>query len=252
MLALGDTLGEPFRDSSNYVTVPVKYLWAFTDGGGGNDQIYNSSFQFFNPSGLTYTTDLIKTNVEPPIAFWSIRGSFFEDFNLYNDIARGILAKPDYGLAVLPAFVQNPRWRLDYLALGDTLGATFLDSINNNFTNATATFPTIHRWLNIQGDPTLRLNPIRPPSNFNSSLINNTVTINWSASGSGISYFVYRSSSPTGPFTNLLTPTPITTTSYATTASATETNYMVRGARTFTTGICTYTNLSIGLIGHVP
>ena len=136
------------------------------------------------------------------------------------------------------------------LALGDTLGAGVLNSINNNFIGYGAAFPTIHRWLSIQGDPTLRLNPSRPPANLSLSHIGTNVTVSWT--GRGAQYYVYRSASPAGPFTNLLTPTPLTVNTFTTTASATEINYMVRGAINYTTGLGSYTNLSVGTIGNIP
>ncbi|MBI3413811.1 MAG: hypothetical protein HY043_00605 [Verrucomicrobia bacterium] len=246
------TVGEPFRDNYNYLKAPLRYIWAFTEGGGYNDQIYNSSFNAFNPSGLVYTTDLIKTNSEPLIGFWAIHGSFFADFNLSNNIARGILAKPSFTLAVLPSSAFNPRWRLGLMALGDTLGASFLYSINNNFTN-TGTFPTIHRWLSIQGDPTLRHQPIKPPAITGTSHIGTTVTLNWNLGESGSQYYVYRAAAVNGPYT-LLTPTPlaVNTQTYSTSDSASQTYYMVRGALNVVSGIGSYENLSQGAMTNIP
>ena len=124
-------------------------------------------------------------------------------------------------------------------------------AINNNFIGYGAAFPTIQRWLSIQGDPTLRRVVTYPFIITGTTHIGNTITLNWQRGVHVSEHYIYRSVSAVGPFTNLLTPMALTVNTFTTTASVTETYYMVRAAKLTANGLCTYTNLSQGLFGNV-
>lgn len=110
---------------------------------------------------------------------------------------------------------------------------------------------SIHSWLNIFGDPTLRMKYIQPPTITGTSHIGSTVTLNWSAGAPGSAYYVYRAATPAGPFT-LLTGRGTSFTTYSTTASTNQTYYMVRGVLATTTGLGSYANLSQGVTVQIP
>ena len=60
-----------------------------------------------------------------------------------------------------------------------------------------------HRWLDIQGDPTLRLNPVRPPTITGSTLISGVVTLDWNSLAGHVYRVEYSDESPAGPWLTL-------------------------------------------------
>lgn len=240
------TVGEPFRNNLSFFTAPRPSIFSGTSGGGGPGEIYNKGD--YGIALLLATTPMLQTNAEPQSIFWSIYGSFFADWNLQDDLPRAMLTTTNYNLAVFPHIGDlGPALNLRPMAFGDTLGAGFLSTVNTN-----ADPSAKHRWLDIQGDPTLRLNPLKPPTITGSSLIGNVVTLNWKPSRgmSYTQYYVYRASSFNGPFGAPLTNTTSLTASFI--DDPTQRVYLLRGESIVRTGSGSYKNLSQGVFRSVP
>jgi hypothetical protein len=106
-------------------------------------------------------------------------------------------------------------------------------------------------YIELLGDPTLRLDPIAPPSQLTVVRNGGSVALNWSAStDSVVGYHVYRASSPTGPFTrltsSLLTGTGFTDNS----PPAGSSTYMVRAVALQTNPSGSYYNPSDGVFAQ--
>lgn len=242
-------VGEPFRNNASFWTYPASppkpCLWAFASGNSVPGCIYQGS-------GLDYSSTNIQQNAEPPIAFWNITGSYHADANMNNNLARSILAKPNYSLAVIPNshLGYYPQYRLESMALGDTIGEAFLFSIES-------TPPANrHRWLNLQGDPTLRLHAINAPTITSASITTNgqsnvLVSLTWSSGESGSTYHVYVAATERGPFQLLTTSGAVSQTGWTNIATSNRV-YMVRGMKLASTGSGSYWNLSQGSITNIP
>ena len=137
-----------------------------------------------------------KTSARPEptgrIAFYVLYGSYFGDFNKYDDFMRATIATPNSGLAAIWGL---SRWALDSMSLGDTLGSCLVRSANALGNN--------QRELAIMGDPTLRLPATPAPGNLvlapTQPVLGQSVTLTWTFV-SGLTYEVYSSTSPYGPF----------------------------------------------------
>lgn len=241
-------VGDPFRNSFSYRLSPYSCLLGLADGHATDASIYGNSAE------LNYTSQMIAQNSEPPVGFWIIHGSYFADFNhADNNLARSILAKPSYSLIVIPnsRSFNDPINRLQSMAHGNSIGSAFVSSINYDMENSSLF--TWHRWLNIQGDPTLRLHPISPPILTTYSKTGSTITLNWQPGESGSQYHVYGSSTLTGPYEWLTKAGALSSTSWTTKgSSANKPYYMVRGVKRTTTGSGSFMNLSQGSIIYIP
>ena len=138
------------------------------------------------------------------------------------------------------------RWYFQPLALGDTLGAGFLSMVNTN-----ADPLAKHHWLDIQGDPTLRLNPMRPPGQIGSALVNNQVSLSWAAGEPGNTrYHVYRAATFAGPFGQPIASPVAQNVTVA--DDPAKRVYLIRGEKLFRTGVGSYVNLSQGAFRAIP
>lgn len=102
-------------------------------------------------------------------------------------------------------------------------------------------------YLSLMGDPTLRLQVLRPPSGISHSL-SGGVTLSWSASPDASQYFVYRSTTGISGSWTKLPGNPATGTSFNDSAPpAGPKLYQVRSLALKLTGSGSYTNLSQGV-----
>src|SRR5204863_1149122 len=105
--------------------------------------------------------------------------------------------------------------------------------------------------ISLLGDPTLRLDPVGPPSNLFAMRSGRNVVLTWAASGeSGAGYHVYRAATPGGPYTRL-TPRLLTTTSFTDIARVAAGTYMVRAVKLQLTPSGSYWNPSQGIFATV-
>lgn len=193
--------------------------------------------------GLEFSSQMLRDYAEPPSDFWVLLGSYFADFNLPNNFARCIIAKPSYGLVVIPSSLYSnggPFWDFQSMAIGDTIGGAFLFSVN-------AWFNARYAWLNVIGDPTLRLNSVVPPTNVHAISDGANVDVTWDPGESGAIYYVYRSESIEGPFEVIGSPVSQAPWQKLDILDAsTNSIYMVRASCLALTGRGSYWNLSQG------
>lgn len=108
--------------------------------------------------------------------------------------------------------------------------------------------------IGLMGDPTLRLQPVAPPSQISTATnASGNVVLNWTASDETVAgYHIYRSPSVDGPYTRL-NPTLEPGTLFTDSAPLATTNfYMVRAVKLQTSGSGTYYNPSQGTFGAYP
>jgi hypothetical protein len=185
------------------------YLWAYGDGAG-----QNTAISFLGTDAASFydvnSTDVV--GLDPQVPFVMIFGSHFGNWDVSDDIMRAFLATPSMGLAA--CLVGNPHWFVHHMGLGETIGYGSWLTLNNStlYQNETNAF-TRAVYITLMGDPTLRLDPEAPPSGL-TAVACTGVTLYWSASPDPVlGYYVYRASSPAGPFTRL-TSSLVTGTSY--------------------------------------
>jgi hypothetical protein len=136
------------------------------------------------------------------------------------------------------------------MAMGEPIGYAARLTMNNTsrYQNQSNALPRAV-FINLLGDPTLRLESVAPPSNLMAFTTNGVGALSWSPSpDSVVGYHVYRSASADGPFTRL-TASPIPGTSYtdSTASSFAGRTYMVRAVALQTNPSGSYYNPSEGI-----
>jgi hypothetical protein len=218
-------------------------LWAYGCGAGSFTSIAglgNSDSYYDLLTRELYTNDV-------QAVFVLFFGSWQGDFDAKDDILRGVLALPSYGLA--SALSGRPHWFMHHMAMGMPIGYSARLTQNNgpgglyqNQLNNGA--GQIH--IALMGDPTLRMHVVGPPGSVIASTNAGGVALNWAASTDSIlGYHVYRSTGTNGVFTRL-TSSPVTATSFTDSNPAGAVDYMVRAVKLETSGSGTYYNLSEG------
>lgn len=213
------------------------YLWAMQGGYGAYDTLHNAR-QAAIDQGVTPVTTaaLAAGEIKPHVAFYLLKGSYFGDWNNYqNDLLKALLALPDSGLAAF--WTYDTLWRFEPLGVGGTLGDGFVRTARGGVSTR-ATFQL--------GDPTLRAVVTAPPTGAAGRRRGGSVELRWEASpDAGAGYFVLRSTTGAdGPF-EPITAVPVTGTTF------TDDNppggrkvYQVRAAQLVVTGAGSFTNLS--------
>ncbi|MGH7969128.1 MAG: cellulase N-terminal Ig-like domain-containing protein, partial [Limisphaerales bacterium] len=191
------------------------------------------------------TRELYTNDVQA--VFTLLFGSWLGDFDAKDNIMRGVLALPSYGLTC--AWSGRPHWFMHHMALGMPIGFSARLTQNNgptglyqNEQNSAA--GQIH--IALMGDPTLRMHVVAPPSNLTASTNGGSITLNWApSSDSALGYHVYRAAGTNGSFARLTT-APIQGTSYVDAGAPASANYMVRAVKLETSASGTYYNASQG------
>jgi hypothetical protein len=176
------------------------YLWAFGDGGGVDTGISALGLDAAHEYDV-YSTDVVGMDAQVP--FVMAFASHIGDWDHTDNFIRSFLATPTMGLACF--MPGRPHWYVHHMGLGETIGYDTRLSMNNStlYLNESNGF-TEAIYVALMGDPTLRLEPVAPPSGLSATPNNGNVVLNWSASTDPVvGYHVYRSTSPTGPFTRL-------------------------------------------------
>jgi hypothetical protein len=241
----------PFFGADNITTMPTEgiwmptltttpYLWAYGSGAGSFASV--GGLGSATPYNSVLTRDIYNNDIKA--VFTLLFGSWFGDWDSEDNIMRGVLAAPSYGLTC--AWSGRPHWFLHHMALGEPIGfATRLTQNNGpgglyqNQVNSSA--GQIH--VALMGDPTLRMHVVAPPASLSATTNSGVVTLNWPpASDSVVGYHVYRADS-SGAFTRLTTSSVAATSYQDTTVGA---NYMVRSVKLETSSSGTYYNPSAG------
>ncbi len=212
----------------------------------------------FTSNSVMGTTSNFNT-ADPRVVFTLASGSYLGDWDHSDDLLRAPLCTSTYGLGCI---VVDPPPFFHVIALGDTIGSgVWLMQNQDGFVYQDHDRTDDLRdcgferevWVDWMGDPSLRLNPVIPPSGLAASAAGGTtVDLSWTAStdSSIQGYLVYRARG-FGSFQRL-TRMPIAGTSYAdSVASAGTYTYMVRAVKLETNGSGTYYNPSQGIFATV-
>jgi hypothetical protein len=220
------------------------YLWTYACGGGQDTSM--SAMGVHGPYNDAWSTDIVAQDAKA--VFFMIEGSWMGNWDHTDNFMRSVLATPTMGLACC-CIAGHPHAFYHHMGLGEPIGygirltmnnSTLYRSQSNDFARAI--------YIELLGDPTLRLDPIAPPSNLSAAASGSAVTLNWSPSTDSVAgYHVYRAISSAGPFTRL-TGSLITGTTFTDVSVPTGTyTYMVKGVGSQTNPSGSYYNPSQGV-----
>jgi hypothetical protein len=147
-----------------------------------------------NSTGSFASSDFVDPARQPHIHYLAVRASYIHDWDSTNNFMRAFLCSA-YGLAVFwysdGMLMGDVPLAFERLGLGDTIGNEFRRTINQSG-EGWEPFNRSNTYLSLMGDPTLRLQVIKPPGNPSASS-GTSVTVSWTASGeSGVSYLIER------------------------------------------------------------
>ncbi len=240
---VGTTVDEPPTDqwfSPSYAGGKT-YLVGYGDGGGSWD----------TAGGVGNSADFgLKTS---RVAFTSLFGSYFGDWDVANNFMRAPLAGNATGdsLGLTCFWGGRPNRVTHQMGMGETAGYCMMVSHNSSMTGGGGYVPNIYNGVHcgLMGDPALRLHAVEPPRNLSASSANTQIALAWSASTETnlLGYLVYRADTAAGPFTRL-TPLPQAATTYAdaTVVAGQSYTYLVRTLKLEASPGGTYENPSIG------
>jgi hypothetical protein len=218
------------------------YLWTFGCGGGTDTSVSQlGTHGLYND---VWSTDIVGQGAQA--IFVMLDGSHFAAWDRTDNILRSVLATPTYGLAACLA--GGPHWYLHHMGLGETIGFGARLTMNNStlYLNQ-SNYLAQAVYIGLMGDPTLRMEPIAPPSALSASSANGIVTLNWVASPDATAgYHVYRSAAANGPFTRV-SGSGVSGTSFTDTPGSGTYTYMVRAVALQTNPSGSYYNPSQGV-----
>ena len=213
-------------------------LWSYGCGGGW----------YQGASGIAASTDFAADSVLS--VFNMLFGSYFGDWDVQNSFLRSALGS---GTMLTNVWAGRPHWQFHQMALGYPIGYSALKTQNNSSTYYTSNLSPGYfgQWVHIslQGDPSLRLHYIAPPSAMAAvEDANHTVHLSWTGSTEIVAgYYVYRKKLTDINWTQLNSSL-LAGFMYndSTLSSGGDYQYMVRAARDQQTASGTYENLSLG------
>ena len=210
------------------------YLWTYA--GGGGDQNYMECY------GVGVSANFAATEIKG--VFHMIFGSYFGDWDAPNNFIRAALASGD-SLAV--AWAGRPHWFFHHMGLGETIGvSTRVTQNNQGLYYPTNAMRGVH--VSLLGDPALRMDLVKPPSNFAASNVNGSLALTWSASSEGgvEGYHLYRATNAKGPFVRI-TSNPTSQTTFRDTPLPGTYHYMVKTVKLQATPSGSFYNASQGI-----
>lgn len=176
------------------------YLWAYGNGGG-----QDTAIGYLGTNGIykdVWSTDLVDGDAKA--AFVMVFGSHLGNWDHADNIIRSVLATPTMGLA---SFMSGePHWFCHHMGLGETIGYSARLTMNNStlYLSQSNTF-TRAVYIALMGDPTLRMEPVGPPSELSAVAIPSGAQLSWTASSdpSVVGYYIYRAPSVAGPYSRI-------------------------------------------------
>jgi hypothetical protein len=220
------------------------YLWTYACGGG-----QDASMSAMGVHGLYYdawSTDIVAQDAKA--VFFMIEGSWMGNWDHTDNFMRSVLATPSMGVACC-CIAGHPHAYYHHMGLGEPIGygirlsmnnSTLYRSQSNDFARAV--------YIELLGDPTLRLEPIAPSSNLSAATNGTGVVLNWSPSTDSVSgYHIYRATSSSGQFTRLTAALITGTTFTDLSVPAGSYTYMVRAVALQTNPSGSYYNPSQGV-----
>ena len=156
------------------------YLWGYGCGGGSYQSCSGVA------SSLDFATNDIKT------VFTMLFGSYFGDWDSDNNLMKSTIAQ---GQTLTTAWAGRPHWHFYHMAMGDNIGYSTMITQNNNGDYYASSRSRYNRMIHIAllGDPSLRMEYLKPVENLSVTDLENGAFINWKAPDDNISgYNIYR------------------------------------------------------------
>jgi len=190
----------------------------FTWGAGGGSYYYSS--------GIGTSDDFATKDVNVVFSLWL--GSYFGDWNNESNWLKAALGS---GKILVSIYSGIPHSLLHGMALGGTIGESFLLTENNGFRDVYLpdTQGTHQAHQALLGDPTLRMWPRGAVGSFGAVGAAGKANLSWAIpSGGGfVGVHVYRGSSANGPFARI-TSSPVTGTTFSDVVAAGTYSYLAR------------------------
>jgi hypothetical protein len=221
---------------NTYVSKLSSQSALFTWGAGGGSYYYCS--------GVADSDAFALNNLNVPFTLWL--GSYFGDWNNESNFLRAALGS---GSVLVSIYSGLPHSFLHGMGIGETVGEGMLLSQNNK--EGDGYYPDgqghYEAHQSLHGDPTLRLFPRAMASNVAAQGGAGQATVSWQPPAGALGAYVYRSSSPDGPWQRV-TAEPVSGTSYVDRPTAGSYSYMVRPVFLEQTGSGSYLNPSKGAV----
>jgi hypothetical protein len=194
---LSSLVGPTHVSAGDYMTSMKSnsYIWSYGCGGGWTT----------GATGIGTTNDFKSSQIEG--VFTMLYGSYFGDWDSKNNFLRAPLASPSSTL--VSVWGGRPNWFFHTMAMGEPIGYSYLNSIDNQNTYLPRGFfaDQVHQAL--LGDPSLKMYMMDAPRYLSALPINNgsQVHLNWAPSNDPdvLGYYVYRANTLDEEF-QLLTP----------------------------------------------
>ena len=209
------------------------YLWSYGCGSGN----------IFSSEGVGTTTDFANNSLQT--VFTMLFGSQFGDWDYENNFLRAPLAS---GLTLSNCWAGSPPWTFHHMALGHHLGFAAIKTMNSD--NAVYMDGPQLTHLALMGDPSLRMHPVKPPTDLAFVNMATSESISWLAPENEdiAGYNVYRAGSLNGNYEKI-NPNLVTGTSFVDQNPIIGNNvYIVKTVKLETSGSGTYYNMSLGAI----
>lgn len=159
------------------------YIWSYACGPGW----------YTGAQGIGTTNDFASNQMQS--VFTMIYGSYFGDWDNQDNFLRAPIASPSSSL--VSVWGGRPNWFFHTMAMGEPIGYSYLNSIDNANTYFPKGFYANKVHQSLQGDPTLKMYMFEAPTNvITSAYQSDKVKINWTASVDPevLGYYVYRAS----------------------------------------------------------
>jgi len=207
------------------------YLWSFGGGSG--------SFTSANDIGTTQ--DFVNDSLRN--IFTLLCGSYFGDWDNSDNFLRAPLASA--GWTLTSCWAGNPPFTLHRMAMGEPIGGSLQRTQNATESDYYPGPQLVHTAL--MGDPSLRLHPVKPPTNLQATTVGQAVNLTWDTSvGESISHYTVSRFDSTQLDFVLLDNQVISTNFHDASPPSGSQTYMVRAVKWETSGSGSYWNLSLG------
>lgn len=228
-------------DGVDYFTTMKEesYLWSYGCGGGTHQ----------SANGIGTTTDFANDTLKN--IFTMLLGSQFGDWDNTDNFLRAPLASPSWTLT--NCWAGNPPYVFHKMAMGEPIGYSLVATQNATADDYYPGPALVHTTL--LGDPTLRLHPVKLPTDLSLNTTLESVDLTWQApvNEDVVGYYVYRRDSLSDEFVRLHNdPITTTTTTYSDQLPPDGTHtYMIRTLKLETSGSGSYWNLSLGVMDSI-
>jgi hypothetical protein len=225
----------------------TNFLWAFGDGGGELNAC--TCLGTHGEYQEVLSTDIVGADAQA--VFVMLFGNFMGNWEGQDDLLRSVLATPSMGLACM--MVGEPHWFVHHMGLRETIGYSTRLTMNNSTLYQSASNAFMRAvYINLMGDPTLRQDPICPPTGLSATAGTNGVTLKWNAGCDPVlGYNVYLSTDPQGLFAPLNSSLILNTNYTDVELTPVTYYYMVRGVRLETNPSGSFYNASEGVFTNV-